>query len=151
MRSTAALIAGLLPLQTLDDLLRPVTNHDLTQTARGLPADTAYQIVRTADRLGFEASDVLAEVVNAVSRTARSPKAGRRNLRNGMAAASRPSIPRQPNWPAVASPARRSYDKAPPRPQRQRPGYQHPRTACGRPGKRDLVADSGRGKPTDAE
>jgi DNA primase len=84
MRSTAALIAGLLPLQTLDELLRPVANPDLTQIARGLPADTAYQIMRTAGRLGFEASDVLAEVVNAVSATARPPKAGRRDLRHGM-------------------------------------------------------------------
>jgi len=84
MRSTATLIAGLLPLQPLDDLLRSVTSRDLTQTARGLPADTAYQIMRTADRLGFEASDVLAEVVNAASRTERSPRAGRRDLGHGI-------------------------------------------------------------------
>jgi DNA primase len=84
MRSTAALIAGLLPLQTRDDLLCPVANPNLTQIARGLPADTAYQIMRTAGRLGFEASDVLAEVVNAVTRTARSSKTGHRDLRHDM-------------------------------------------------------------------
>jgi DNA primase len=84
MRSTAAVIAQLLPCQTLDDLLRPVADPDLAQIARGLPADTAYQVMRTADALGFEASDVLAEVVNAASRTACSPKAGRRDLHHGM-------------------------------------------------------------------
>jgi DNA primase len=84
MRSTATLIAGLLPLQMVDDLLRPVASPELTQIARGLPADIAYQIMRTADRLGFEASDVLAEVVKAVSQAARSPKAGRRDLRNDL-------------------------------------------------------------------
>jgi DNA primase len=95
MRSTAALIAKLLPpgssgqlrhvtrdreLQTVDDLLRPVACLELTEIARSLPTDTAYQIMRTADRLGFEASDVLAEVVNAVTRSVCAPKAGRRDL-----------------------------------------------------------------------
>ena len=99
MRSTAALIAGLLPpgstgqfrqvtrdreLQMVDDLLRPVACPELTEIARRLPADTAYQIMRTAGRLGFEASDVLAEVVNTVTRTARAPQAGRRDLRNDL-------------------------------------------------------------------
>jgi len=84
MRSTAALIAGLLPLQAVDDLLRLAASPELTQIARRLPADTAYQIMRTADRLSFEASDVLAEVVNAATQAARPPKAGRRDLRNNM-------------------------------------------------------------------
>jgi len=99
MRSTAALIAGLLPpgsigqlrqitrdreLQTVDDLLRPVASPELTEIARSLPADTAYQIMRTADRLGFEASDVLAEVVNAVTRSVCAPKAGRRDLSHNL-------------------------------------------------------------------
>ena len=89
MRSAAMLIAGLLPddtasqirgitagreLQTTDDLLRPVDNPELPQIARILPADTGYQIVRAAGKLGFDVSDVLTVVVNAVSLGARSPK-----------------------------------------------------------------------------
>jgi DNA primase len=84
MRSTAALIAGQLPLPTSDDLLRPVASPELTQIARRLPADTAYQIMRTAASLGFEASDVLAEVISAATQDARFPKAGRRDLRNDL-------------------------------------------------------------------
>jgi hypothetical protein len=83
MRSTATLIAGLLPpetaqairhitwnkeLLTLDERMQPMTNLELPQIARALPADTAYQIIRTAERLGFtDYSDVLAEVANAVA------------------------------------------------------------------------------------
>lgn len=82
MRSTAALIAALLPPQPIGDLIYTAVGRDLIQTARRLPAVTAYQIMRTAERLGFEASDVLAEVVSAASRTEHSPKAGRRDLRH---------------------------------------------------------------------
>ena len=87
MRSTAALIAGLLPpgtaqairqitgnreLATVDEQMRPVPNPELPEIARILPADIAYQITQVAERLGFaDYSDVLAEVANAVTRTAR--------------------------------------------------------------------------------
>jgi DNA primase len=86
MRSTAKLIADLLPRQaaeaihqitrnkellTLDEHMHPVTNPELPEIARELPADTAYQITRTAERLGItDYSDVLAEVANAVTRQA---------------------------------------------------------------------------------
>ena len=85
MRSTASLIASLLPddtasqirgitagreLQTTDDLLRPVDNPEIPQIARILPAGTSYQIVRTAGKLGFDCTDVLAEVANATTRSA---------------------------------------------------------------------------------
>jgi hypothetical protein len=73
MRSTATLIAALLPretaqairqitgnaeLQTLNERMQhermqPVTNPALAEIARTLPADHACQIVRTAERLGF--------------------------------------------------------------------------------------------------
>ena len=84
MRSTASLIASLLPddtasqirsitagreLQTTDDLLRPVDNPEIPQIARILPAGTSYQIVRTAGKLGFDCTDVLAEVANAATRS----------------------------------------------------------------------------------
>ena len=87
MRSTASLIASLLPddtasqirgitagreLQTTDDLLRPVDNPEIPQIARTLPAETSYQIVRTAGKLGFDCTDVLAEVANAITRNTRS-------------------------------------------------------------------------------
>ena len=86
MRSTASLIASLLPddtasqirditagreLQTTDDLLRPVDNPEIPQIARILPADTSYQIVRAAGKLGFDCTDVLAEVANATTRNSR--------------------------------------------------------------------------------
>jgi len=68
MRSVATVIAGLLPpetaeairqitqnkeLITLDEHMQPVMNPELPEIARALPADTAYQITRTAERLGF--------------------------------------------------------------------------------------------------
>jgi DNA primase len=90
MRSVATAIAGLLPpetaeairritrnkeLITLDERMQPITNPELPEIARALPADTAYQITRTAERLGFtDYSDVLAEVANAVTRRAACPK-----------------------------------------------------------------------------
>ena len=55
--------------------MQPVANPALPEIARRLPADTAYQITRTAERLGFtDYSDVLAEVANVVIRTTASPK-----------------------------------------------------------------------------
>ena len=89
MRSTATVIAGLLPaesaaeirqitgnreLATIDEQMRPIANPELPQIARLLPADVAYQTMRVAERLGFtEYSDVLAEVANAVTRDAARP------------------------------------------------------------------------------
>ncbi len=85
MRSTAAVIAGMLPagtakairqitgnreLATVDEQMRPVANPELPEIARILPADAAYQTMRVAERLGFtDYSDVLAEVANAVTRS----------------------------------------------------------------------------------
>jgi DNA primase len=90
MRSVAAVIAGQLSLETaeamrqitqnkelhtLDEYMRPVANAELPEIARVLPADTAYQITRAAERLGFtDYSDVLAEVANAVTREAACPE-----------------------------------------------------------------------------
>ena len=89
MRSVATVIAGLMPpdiagairrntqneeLRTLDERMRPVTNPELPEIARALPAETAYQITRAAERLGYaEYSDVLVEVVNAVTRDTARP------------------------------------------------------------------------------
>jgi len=89
MRSAAALIASLLPSETvrqilqatggrhiasLDDNLRPVVNPELPVIARMLPASAACQIARVADRLENDHSDVTAEVANAVSRKPAAPK-----------------------------------------------------------------------------
>jgi hypothetical protein len=89
MRSTAAVIAGMLPaesaeairqitrnweLATVDEQMRPVANPELPEIARVLPTDAAYQTMRVAERLGFtDYSDVLAEVANAVTRDAARP------------------------------------------------------------------------------
>ena len=86
MRSTAALIARLLPagtaqairrltggreLATIDEQMRPVALPELPEIARTLPADIAWQVTQVAERLGFaDYSDVLAEVANAVTRQA---------------------------------------------------------------------------------
>ena len=97
MLNVAVLIADLLPdeaarqirritagreLRTLDDQLRHVDNPELPQIARVLPADTAFQAVRTAARLDFDVSDVLTVVANAVTLNARSPKGQERTLRD---------------------------------------------------------------------
>ena len=84
MRSVAAVIADLLPTETaeairritgnqelamVDEHMQPIANPALPQIASKLPADTAFQITRTAERLGFtDYSDVLAEVANAIIR-----------------------------------------------------------------------------------
>jgi DNA primase len=88
MRATATLIASLLPdgtanqirditagreLQTTDDMLRPLDNPEIPQIAAILPADTTYQVVRAAAKLGFDTTDVLAEVANAATRGTASP------------------------------------------------------------------------------
>ena len=84
MRAAATLIATLLPdgiasqirgitagreLQTTDELLRPVDNPEISQIAAILPAETTYQTVRAAGKLGFDVVDVLAEVANAATRS----------------------------------------------------------------------------------
>jgi hypothetical protein len=49
--------------------MHPIANPPLPQIASELRADAAFQITRTAERLGFtDYSDVLAEVANAVTR-----------------------------------------------------------------------------------
>ena len=97
MLKVAVLIADLLPeetvwhirritagreLQIVDDELRHVDNPELVEIVRIVPAETAYQIVRTAAKLDFDVSDVLTVVANAVALGARSPKERRRGLRD---------------------------------------------------------------------
>jgi DNA primase len=89
MHSTAALIAELLPGQAakrisqltggrklvlVDDLANPVEIPELPRIAAALPAETAYQVVRAAVKLGFDATEVMAEVANTVTQDARPPK-----------------------------------------------------------------------------
>ena len=109
MRSVAPVIADLLPLETarairqitqnkelitLDEYMRSVTNPELPEIARVLPADTAYQIMRTAERLGFtDYSDVLAEVANAIARKAARPKGVSSDTAPWLAGASFPHPP----------------------------------------------------------
>ena len=109
MRSTAAVIAGLLPagtaeairqitggqeLATVDELMRPVANPELPEIARVLPADAAYQTMRVAERLGFtDYSDVLAEVANAVTRDAARPASRAARRAPQLAASSFPNPP----------------------------------------------------------
>ena len=122
MHSTASLIAGLLPGQTaarisqltggrelvlVDDMLHPVDNPQLPRIARVLPADAAYQVVWVAGTLGFDVSEVLAEVANAVTRSVRSPKGQRRALRDN------PGAPRPDGSPAAPVLASGSFPCSP--------------------------------------
>jgi hypothetical protein len=109
MRSVAAVVADQLSLETaeairqitqnkelhtLDEYMQPVARPELPEIARSLPSDTAYQIMRAADRLGFtNYSDVLAEVANAVTRKAALPKGVPYNASPQMAAKSFPHPP----------------------------------------------------------
>ena len=52
------------------------------QITRVLPADTAFQTVRTASKLDFDVSDVLTMVANVVTLSARSPRGQERTLRD---------------------------------------------------------------------
>ena len=66
----------------VDDQLHHVDNPELPQIARILPADTAFQTVRTAAKLDLDVSDVLTMVANAVTLSARSPKGQEPALRD---------------------------------------------------------------------
>ena len=89
MRSSATLVASLLPSDTADQIrqltdghrltmhdddLHPVENPVLPAIARLLPANAACQILRVANRLETDNSEVTAEVANAVSKIAAIPK-----------------------------------------------------------------------------
>jgi DNA primase len=117
MHSTAALIAELLPAQAakritqltggrqlvlVDDLANPVEIPQLPRIAAALPAETAYQVVRAAVKLGFDATEVMTEVANSVTRDARSPK-GRTLARHGTRERGRPVPGPEPARLAEAS------------------------------------------------
>ena len=75
-----------------------------------LPAETTYQIVRAAAKLGFDTTDVLAEVANAATRSypaspGHQPRAPYPGQSGG--AVWLPPSPARPGWPAPASPDRR--------------------------------------------
>jgi hypothetical protein len=87
-------IIGNNELLTLDEGLQPVANPELPEIARALPAGTAYQIIRTAERLGVtDYSDVLTEVANAVTREAARPKGGPHSAAPHLAGKSFPHPP----------------------------------------------------------
>ena len=136
MRAAAVTIAGLLPetareqirdttagreIITTDDMLRPVSPPELAALAKITPAETAYLVVRAACHLGFDITDVLAEVANAVTRTGQHPDgparaqvarygtASDREAAARTAAASfpHPPLPAQPGPARHPQPARR--------------------------------------------
>ena len=80
LRGTASYVAGTLPaevaqkiaaisggqqLRTIDEHMRPIANPELASIALVLPAGPICQIVRIAERLGVEYSEVTAAVANA--------------------------------------------------------------------------------------
>jgi DNA primase len=148
MQSAASLIAGLLPteiashvheftegrdLAMIDDMLRPVENPPLLQIARIMPADIAFQVVRVASTLGFDVSDVVAEVANA-NRRASSPKGQRRVLRD-VSRAARPDCNK--SAPAIAS---ASFPRPPIAPRTDFTPVAAARTRTGSPDNRPQIA-----------
>ena len=137
MRSVATVIAGLLPPETaeairqitrnkemitLDEHMQPVANPEIPEIARLLPADTAYQITRTAERLGItDYSDVLAEVANAVTRKAACPKGVMHDAAPRLARSSFPHPPltiHNSTEPAIVRRSRPDNHPKPTRPNR---------------------------------
>ena len=136
MRATATLIASLISdgtasqiraitagreLQTTDDLLRPVDNPEIPQIAAILPAETTYQTVHAAGKLGFDVIDVLAEIANATTRRTRPAGHPGPRLRRGHFTAHRGparqhQLPRTAAHPAprpsASLPARHARDPA---------------------------------------
>lgn len=134
MRDAASYVAGTLPaevtqkiaaiaggrqLRTIDENMRPIAHPELASIALVLPAGPICQVVRIADRLGFEYSEVTAAVANAaISRISR-PGAG---------LAARPSSRDFPDTPHNP----RKAGRAPPAPGRRpaatsRPASRSPR------------------------
>jgi DNA primase len=89
MRAAASMIASTLPpgsieqilqapsgrtLKSLGDDLRSVRSAELEAVSRVVPADVIRQILRIAERLQFDCSDITAEIANAVTRARTSPK-----------------------------------------------------------------------------
>jgi hypothetical protein len=93
----------------------------LPQIASALPADAAFQITRTAERLGFtDYSDVLAEVANAVIRKTGSPKGNSCNAAPVLVKASFPRPPPAAHVGAEPPAARMSRTNSHPKPPRSK-------------------------------
>jgi DNA primase len=133
LRSAASLIASTLPAQTvtailattggrylhtLDDSLRPVGNRELIAIASILPSGPVSQVVRTAERLDTECSDVLAAVANTLASTATGPATSpaRQPAARADPPTSAPSLT-GPSFPPVSRAQARS-ERAPPEPRR---------------------------------
>lgn len=132
LRDAASHVASTLPVEvaqevvaimdgqqvmTTDKHMRPIAHPELASIALVLPAGSICQIVRIAERLGVEYSEVTAAVANAVISNASRPASGRparRSLRDfphaphALPKAERgPPTPR-PRPAATSRPARRS-------------------------------------------
>jgi DNA primase len=135
MRSLASVIADLLPadaasairritgnreLVTLDEYMLPVANPALPQIARALPADAAFQITRTAERLGFtDYSDVLAEVANAITKDGSlNPRGNSHNRSSALVGSGFPCSPLVAQASAEPALVHMSRTSGPPKPTR---------------------------------
>jgi DNA primase len=82
MRSAARLVASLLPVEStwqiigitgghqlaaFDDSLHHLVHPELSAVARALPPGAIGQILRVAERTGYESADIIAEVANSCS------------------------------------------------------------------------------------
>jgi hypothetical protein len=134
LRSAASLIASTLPaptvtailattggryLRTLDDSLHPVGNRELIAIASILPSGPISQVVRAAERLDTECSDILAAVANTLASTATAP-APSPARKPAARADPPPSVPSLtgPNFPPPSRPKTARTERAPPEPRR---------------------------------
>jgi Toprim domain-containing protein len=102
-------ITGNQELPTADEHMHPIANPPLPQIASKLRADAAFQITRTAERLGFtDYSDVPAEVASTVTRK---PLKATGNSCNATPMLVEPNFPRPPRRPAPM-PSRRQPQPA---------------------------------------
>jgi DNA primase len=75
MIQAAGLIAGLLPAGAAQQIRRTAAARTPEEVARIMPAESAYLVVRTASKLGFDCCDVLDHVADAANHGPRFPKA----------------------------------------------------------------------------
>jgi DNA primase len=134
LRSAASLIASTLPaqtatailattggrqLRTLDDTLHPVANRELIAIASILPSGPVSQVVRAAQRLDTECSDVIAAVANTLASTA---TVRARSPARQPAARADPPTPAPglsgPSFPPSSRPQTTQTERAPPEPRR---------------------------------
>jgi hypothetical protein len=99
----------------------PSRTRHCPQIAKALPADAAFQIARTAERLGFtDYSDVLAEVANVVIRKTAIPDSNSPSTAPALAGDGYPRPPLTAQVHAQPAATRKSGSKSVPKPKQRK-------------------------------